>query len=101
MSSVAREGDHLRAHSIWRPALLLIFGFISAYPAYTLHITAAGRALYEREWARYRPVDCTTQRSPRAASPYSSATSPLPDTSVEVKRCVAEEPAIERWSRGW
>jgi hypothetical protein len=24
-----------------------------------MHIAAAGRALYEREWARYRPVDCT------------------------------------------
>jgi hypothetical protein len=26
---------------------------------YRIHITGAGWALYEREWARYRPVDCT------------------------------------------
>ena len=29
---------------------------------YRIHITGAGWVLYEREWARYRPVDCTKLR---------------------------------------
>jgi len=31
-------------------------------------LTAAARALYESEWARYRSVDCTNSREQRAGA---------------------------------
>jgi len=39
-----------------QPLLLADQGPLSLGPAYRLHITAAGRALYDREWTRYRAM---------------------------------------------